>query len=60
MRNSIYIAYDSPSSWKNEVRIGIKEVKNSTAVCDAIFKQNNRHHIVEVDHTQKMIENRPI
>jgi hypothetical protein len=58
MRNSIYIAYGSPSSWKNEVRLGIKEVKNSTVVCDAIFKQDNRYHIVEVDHTQKMIKNR--
>ncbi len=58
MRNSIYIAYGCPSSWKNEVRLGIKEVKNSTVVCDAIFKLDRRYYIVEVDHTQKMTKNR--
>lgn len=58
MRNSIFIAYGCPASWKNEVRLSIKEVKNSTVVCDAIFKQDRRYYIVEVDHTQKMTKNR--
>lgn len=58
MRNSIYIAYGSPSTWKNEIRIGIKEVLGSTVVCDAIFKQDRSYFIVEVDHTQKMTKNR--
>jgi hypothetical protein len=58
MRNSIYIAYGSPSNWKNEIKLGIKEVKDSSVVCDAIFMQDRRYYIVEVDHTQKMTKNR--
>lgn len=58
MRNSIYIAYGCPENWKNEMKLGFKEVKNSTLVCDALFVDNGRHHIVEVDHTQKMIKNK--
>ena len=58
MRNQIYIAFGCPSTWKNEIKLGIKEIKNSTVICDAIFLKNGRYHIVEVDHTQKMIKNR--
>jgi hypothetical protein len=56
MRNSLYIAYGSPSSWKNEMKIGVKS--KVTVICDALFTQENRYHIVEVDHTQKMSKNR--
>ncbi|HWO98764.1 MAG TPA: replication-relaxation family protein [Bacillus sp. (in: firmicutes)] len=58
MRNSIYIAYDQPDSWKNEVRFGLQEDKKLQIICDALFKSDGRHHIVEVDHTQKMSANR--
>jgi hypothetical protein len=58
MRNSIYIAYDSPSSWKNEIRLGFKEDKTTRVVCDALFQRDGRFHIVEADHTQKMSKNR--
>ncbi|MGQ4666545.1 replication-relaxation family protein [Metabacillus halosaccharovorans] len=58
MRNSIYIAYGSPSTWKNEMSMGFKEIKNATIVCDAMFTQGKTYYIVEVDHTQKMTKNR--
>lgn len=57
MRNSVYIAYGSPATWKNEMKLGFKEIKNATLVCDAMFSQGKALHIVEVDHTQKMIKN---
>ncbi|MED4003605.1 replication-relaxation family protein [Priestia aryabhattai] len=58
MRNSIYIGYGSPSTWRNEIRLGFKEEKKTRVVCDALFQQDKRYHIVEADHTQKMSKNR--
>lgn len=56
MRNSIYIAFGCPSSWKNEMLLEIKD--KVAVICDALFIKENRFHIVEVDHTQKMNKNR--
>lgn len=56
MRNEVYITYRQPASWKNEVKFGIKDV--ATVVADALFKQNDLYHAVEVDHMQKMSKNR--
>ncbi|MCM3160972.1 replication-relaxation family protein [Metabacillus litoralis] len=58
MRNSIYIAYGCPSNWKNEMKFGIKEVKNASLVCDATFVIDRKRYIIEVDHTQKMSKNK--
>jgi len=58
MRNSIYIAYGCPESWKNEVKLGIKEDKKTHVIADALFVKDGRYHIVEVDHMQKMIANK--
>lgn len=58
MRNSIYIAYGTPSTWKNEIKLGFKEVKNATVICDALFVKDKIYHVVEVDHTQKMTKNK--
>ncbi|MGD7051404.1 replication-relaxation family protein [Sutcliffiella horikoshii] len=56
MRNSIYIAFGCPSTWKNEMKL---EVPNKVKVIsDALFMKNKVRHIVEVDHTQKMSKNR--
>jgi hypothetical protein len=56
MRNSIYIAYGNPSTWKNEMKLEVpKEVK---VIADALFKRDKRYHIVEIDHTQKMTKNK--
>jgi hypothetical protein len=58
MRNDLYLDYDSPTSWKNEVKLGIKEDKSTLVVCDAVFQIGKQYHVVEVDHTQKMIKNK--
>jgi len=56
MRNSLYIAFGSPATWKNEVKLEIPgQVK---VIADAIFTRNNQYHIIEVDNTQKMSKNR--
>ncbi|OHR74028.1 hypothetical protein HMPREF3291_05385 [Bacillus sp. HMSC76G11] len=58
MRNYIYIAYEQPSTWKTEVKVGVKEDKKTSIICDALFERDKRYHIVEVDHMQKMSINR--
>lgn len=56
MRNTLFIGYGCPSTWKNEIKL---EVKGKVSViADAIFKNNNQFHIIEVDHTQKMVKNK--
>lgn len=61
MRNSIYIRCGSPMDWRNEIKITSKgATKKDTVsnVCDALFKRANRWHIVEVDHTTHMHQNK--
>lgn len=56
MRNDIYIAHGCPKTWKQEVRMNVKGVVS--IVADALFNDNGRYHIVEIDHEQKMSVNR--
>lgn len=56
MRNSLYIAYDCPSTWKNEIKFEVP--KQVRVIADAYFIKDKRYHIVEVDHTQKMAKNK--
>jgi hypothetical protein len=53
MRNELYLALNQPSTWKNEMRI-----KNIGIIADAMYKNGNRHVFIEVDHLQKMSQNR--
>lgn len=55
MRNYIYIAFEEPNSWQNEMRFRHEKIN---VVCDALFKIASQFHIVEVDYTQKMQNNR--
>lgn len=56
MRNALYIARGRPATWENEMEISVEgKVK---VICDALYTMNKRLHIVEVDHTQKMINNK--
>jgi hypothetical protein len=56
MRNTLYLAHGCPVTWKNEVKLSVKgEV---TVIADAIFEMAGTLHIIEVDHMQKMKENR--
>jgi hypothetical protein len=56
MRNDLYIAFGCPSTWKNEVKLEVKGVVSTVA--DALFTQDGRYYIVEVDHQQKMSANK--
>lgn len=61
MRNTLYIAFGMPETWKNEIKISSKGVnKKDTVVnvADALFKYENTYQIVEVDNIQKMTVNR--
>ncbi|MCQ6275737.1 replication-relaxation family protein [Bacillus sp. V3B] len=56
MRNSLYLAFGCPATWKNEVKLIVKD--EVSVIADAVFTMAGTYHIIEVDHTQKMIENR--
>jgi hypothetical protein len=59
MRNDIWLHYYSPASWRIEEGMkfmdGLREV---WLVPDATFSLKGQYHFVEVDRTQKMMENR--
>lgn len=54
MRNDVYIHY-RPDDWKNEVKIGIKDVV--TVIPDAYFLHQMKRYFLEVDHLQHMSKN---
>ncbi len=55
-RNALFIAYNQPSSWRNEMKL---EVPGEVSiVADAIFNKDGVMCIVEIDRTQMMTENR--
>ncbi|MFS1516100.1 replication-relaxation family protein [Bacillus sp. SCS-151] len=56
MRNYLYIAHGCPSSWQNEMSLEVKGVVK--VIADALFVKDRRYYIIEVDHTQKMLENK--
>jgi Replication-relaxation len=55
MRNSLYISLGCPASWRSEIKLKVNDVH---IVADALFEEKGVLHVIEVDHTQKMIENR--
>lgn len=60
MRNYLYIAFNCPGDWRNEIRIKSEgKTKKDTIICvaDALFKRGDQFHIVEVDNTQTMKKN---
>jgi len=61
MRNTLYIAFGMPDTWKNEIKItskGLTKKDTVTNIADALFKYQNTFHIVEVDNTQTMAKNK--
>jgi Replication-relaxation len=56
MRNEIFIAFQQPDFWKNEVKFSVDD--EVTLIVDAWFKANERYFFLEVDHTAKMCSNR--
>lgn len=55
MRNYFYMFIGYPSNWKNEMKVSDGQY---TVICDAYFNSKGMNHFLEVDSTQKMIENR--
>lgn len=56
MRNDMWLFYDSPYDWKNEIRVSDGA---TSVIADAMFSDGwDRRHLIEVDHTQTMKENR--
>ena len=59
MRNDIYIFYHYPRDWKAEAKTRwAEDGKEYHVVSDARFKYHDLLYFLEVDNTQKMIENR--
>jgi Replication-relaxation len=59
MRNDIYIFYHYPSDWKAEAKTRWKEGgKEYSIVSDARFTYHGQMYFLEVDITQKMVENK--
>ncbi|ODA18249.1 hypothetical protein A5N86_06195 [Geobacillus thermoleovorans] len=59
MRNDIYIFYHYPRDWKPEAKTRWKEGrKEYSIVSDARFTYHNQMYFLEVDITQKMVENK--
>lgn len=59
MRNDIYIFYHYPRDWKPEAKTRwMEDGKEHSVVSDARFKYHDLLYFLEVDNTQKMIENR--
>ncbi|MEH7214805.1 replication-relaxation family protein [Priestia megaterium] len=55
MRNYLFIAYGCPDEWKNEMRLKYKDVN---VVADALFEEEGKFYLIEIDHTQKMNANK--
>ncbi|MDZ7370218.1 MAG: replication-relaxation family protein [candidate division KSB1 bacterium] len=59
MRNDIYIFYHYPNDWKAEAKTRWKEGgKEYSVVSDARFTYQGKMYFLEVDITQKMVENK--
>lgn len=62
MRNDLYIYLNKPQTWQNEVKMNYESSRNNiTVVADAHFTTvaypHHKHHVIEIDHTQKMKKN---
>lgn len=73
LRNEVYIHFGCPYDWQNEYTLeanlkppsnfeiqclGLKLNNKKKVICDAVFKRNGYFHLIEVDHTQSMLENK--
>jgi hypothetical protein len=63
LRNDMYIYFECPKDWENELPITFKyqnglNYKEVTIVPDATFTLNDVFHFLEVDRTQSMTENK--
>lgn len=56
MRNALYIGFGCPATWRNEVKLSVKN--EASIIADALFVRDGRYCICEIDNTQKMSVNR--
>jgi hypothetical protein len=56
MRNWLFIALGCPATWQNEIKLSVKN--EVTVIADAIFSRGDVYNIIEVDYSQKMLENK--
>jgi Replication-relaxation len=58
MRSQVYVAFQCPEYWRNELTIEDANNKKNRIVCDALFKVNGISYILEVDNEQKIYKNK--
>src|SRR5699024_11155933 len=63
VRNDLYIHLGKPRTWQNEVRMKYETSKEKIiVVADAHYTTkaypHNKHHLIEIDNTQKMQKNK--
>lgn len=63
LRNDLYIYLGKPRSWQNEIRAKYEDNKERIiAVADAHYTTksypHSKHHLVEIDNTQKLSKNK--
>jgi hypothetical protein len=74
LRNEVYLYFNCPLDWKNEYRLetplkprsnldihlggNMKLRDKMKVVCDAMFTRNGYVHLIEIDNTRDMIDNR--
>lgn len=58
MRNDLYIHLNCPRTWKNEIRMKYQSSKNKIILIADAHYQTNKHHLIEIDNTQKMQKNK--
>ncbi|WP_245153950.1 replication-relaxation family protein [Jeotgalibacillus proteolyticus] len=56
MRNALYILFNCPHNWRNEVRLSIPS--KVSVVADALYETTSNYYLIEIDHLQKMKSNR--
>lgn len=60
MRNEVFLHYNCPTSWKNEIKMSLNRSgkKLLSIIADAHFTHLGQHFIVEIDNMQTMKKNR--
>lgn len=58
MRNDLYIHLGCPRSWRNEIRMKYESNKDKIILVADAHYTTNKHHLVEIDNTQKMSKNK--
>ncbi len=73
LKNEVYLHFNCPNDWKTECKSeveiavvptldmkinGLKPMTKKRVISDAVFVRNGYVHLIEVDNTRKMLDNR--